>query len=239
MSKYKVEIASNKEDLALLATQRIIEQLKSVLSIKDRVQIALSGGSTPARVYDLLSIENIDWSRIDVFLGDERWVDFSDKSSNTLMLRKTLLAKSPGSKAIFHSVPTTELASPEASAEAFDKLLTEKCIGSPPSFDLMLLGLGDDGHTASLFPGSHSLSVVEKWATTSTGKGHDRITLTAPVLSASSKVIFLVSGKAKQIALRRLLDPKETSTRTPAKLVQPDHQILVLTDQAASELLSN
>ena len=99
----------------------------------------------------------------------------------------------------------------------------------------MLLGLGDDGHTASLFPGTEAPTVRERWTTIGRGKGLERITLTAPVLSASRQVIFLVSGDKKREALRRLLDPDESSDRTPAKLVQPDSQIVVLADHAACE----
>ena len=98
----------------------------------------------------------------------------------------------------------------------------------------MLLGLGDDGHTASLFPGTEAPTVRDCWATVGRGKGLDRITLTAPVLSAARQVIFLVSGAGKQEALRRLVDPDESSDRTPARLVQPASDVLILADQDAT-----
>ena len=98
----------------------------------------------------------------------------------------------------------------------------------------MLLGLGDDGHTASLFPGTDAPKVRDQWTTIGRGKGLDRITLTAPVLSAARKVLFLVSGEGKHQALSRLLDASESAERTPAKLVTPSTEILVLADQAAS-----
>jgi 6-phosphogluconolactonase len=101
-------------------------------------------------------------------------------------------------------------------------------------FDVMLLGLGDDGHTASLFPGTPATAVRDQAVTIGTGKGLERITLTAPVLSASRQVIFLVSGATKGEALRRLLDPDESSDRTPAKLVQPRTPVLVLADALAA-----
>ena len=98
----------------------------------------------------------------------------------------------------------------------------------------MLLGLGDDGHTASLFPGTAAPSVVDRWTTIGEGKGLPRVTLTAPVLSAARKVIVLVSGSGKQTALARLLDPHEDPQRTPARLVQPASEVLVIADQAAA-----
>ena len=98
----------------------------------------------------------------------------------------------------------------------------------------MLLGLGDDGHTASLFPGTEAPAVLDRWTTIGRGKGLDRITLTAPVLSAARQVIFLVSGAGKKEALRRLVDSSESSDRTPARLVQPASDVLVLADQDAA-----
>jgi 6-phosphogluconolactonase len=102
----------------------------------------------------------------------------------------------------------------------------------------MLLGLGDDGHTASLFPGTAATQERTRLVTIGAGKGLERISLTAPVLSAARQVIFLVSGAGKGEALRRLLDPAEQAERTPAKLVQPQAPVLVLADAEAAQALS-
>ena len=209
-------------------------QIDLALDQRDRCQIALSGGSTPASAYSLLGQERLPWDRVDVVLGDERWVAADDASSNAGMLRRTLLAPGPGASAAFHPVPTVELESPEASAQAFADQLSQLCSGAPPVFDVMLLGLGDDGHTASLFPGTEAPAVLDRWTTIGRGKGLDRITMTAPVLSAARQVIFLVSGAGKQEALRRLVDPSESSDRTPARLVQPASDVLILADQDAA-----
>ena len=236
MTSYRIERASDPQDLARLAAEHIGAAIDLALDQRDRAQIALSGGSTPARAYERLAQEHLPWDRVDVVLGDERWVAADDESSNARMLRNTLLkAGQPGSHACFHPVPTVELPTAEASAEAFASLLTKVCEGDPPVFDLMLLGLGDDGHTASLFPGTDAPKVQDQWSTVGRGKGLDRITLTAPVLSAARKVLFLVSGEGKHQALSRLIDPSESSERTPAKLVTPSTEILVLADQAASQ----
>ena len=231
MSIFKIEIA---DDLACRASQIISAHLELALDQRDRAQISLSGGSTPEKTYELLSKEQLPWNRVEIFLGDERWVDPQDISSNAFMINRTLLKSGPGSKATFHSVPVIEMISPEASAKAYADILKKSCIGQPPIFDLMVLGLGEDGHTASLFPGTDAVHVQDRWVVVGAGKGLQRITLTAPVLSAARKVIFIVSGSSKQEALRRLIDPSESVQRTPARLVRPDSEILVLADEAAA-----
>ena len=237
MTNYRIERASDAESLARKASDTIAAQISLVLDQRDRCRIALSGGSTPAKAYSFLGQDHLPWDRVDVFLGDERWVAADDDSSNARMLRRTLLADGPGRAARFHAVPTVELADAEASAAAFGDLVAQHCPGEPPVFDLMLLGLGDDGHTASLFPGTEAPTITDRWATVGRGKGLDRITLTAPVLSAARQVIFMVSGAGKQEALRRLVDPSESSERTPARLVQPASDVLILADQDATASL--
>ena len=239
MTNYRIERASDPDALARQASDTVAAQISLVLDQRDRCRIALSGGSTPAKAYALLGQEHLPWDRVDVLLGDERWVDAADEASNARMLRSTLLAEAtPGASACFHPVPTVSLPSAEASADAFAALVSQLCSGSPPVFDLMVLGLGDDGHTASLFPGTEAPSVRDRWTTIGRGKGLDRISLTAPVLSAARQVVFLVAGEGKQQALARLLDPAEDAARTPAKLVQPSGEILVLADTAACAALA-
>ncbi|HCX53900.1 MAG: 6-phosphogluconolactonase [Parasynechococcus sp.] len=234
MTTYRIERAGDSDSLARRASETIATQISQVLDQRDRCRIALSGGSTPAKAYALLGQEHLPWERVDVVLGDERWVAADDESSNARMLRNTLFDGGPGASASFHAVPTVELSDADASAAAFADLVSRICPGEPPIFDLMLLGLGDDGHTASLFPGTEAPGVTDRWATVGRGKGLDRITLTAPVLSAARQVIFLVGGSAKQEALRRLMDPLESAERTPARLVQPANDVLILADQDAS-----
>jgi 6-phosphogluconolactonase len=164
-------------------------------------------------------------------------VDAADPASNARMLQETLLAQGPASQACFHPVPT-DRPTPLESAIAYGELLSVVCAGRPPRFDLVLLGLGDDGHTASLFPGTAAPTVIDLDVTIGEGKGLPRVTLTAPVLSAARQVIFLVSGAGKQQALRRLLDPQEPSERTPARLVQPEQEVVILADAAAADGLA-
>ena len=232
---YKLEVASDATQLARLCAEQIAALLDLALDQRYRAHIALSGGTTPAAAYRVLNQEHLPWNRVDVVLGDERWVPPTDPASNARMLRDTLLAEGgPGAAARFHPVPT-ELDSPSASVDAFEAYVRELCPGDPPRFDVMLLGLGDDGHTASLFPGTAATQERTRLVTIGAGKGLERISLTAPVLSAARQVIFLVSGAGKRQALQRLLDPAEPAERTPAKLVQPQAPVLVLADTEAAQ----
>jgi 6-phosphogluconolactonase len=235
---YRLEVAADAAELARRAAETIAARIDLALAERDRAQIALAGGSTPAAAYRLLGAEHLPWERVDVLLGDERWVPEDDPASNALLLRHSLLAETPGAQARFHPVPTGQ-ESPEASAAAFTALLSQLCPGDPPVFDLILLGLGDDGHTASLFPGTAAISVTDRSVTVSEGKGLPRVTLTAPVLSAARQVVFLVSGTGKRQALQRLLDPAEPAVRTPARLVQPRSPVLILADADAAAGLRN
>jgi 6-phosphogluconolactonase len=149
------------------------------------------------------------------------------------MFRETLMAELPGSKACLHAVPT-QLANPEQGAAAYAELLQQLCGDFPPVLDVVLLGLGEDGHTASLFPGTAAPDVRDRSVTLGEGKGLPRVSLTAPTLSAARRVVFLVSGAGKVQALQRLLDPQESPLRTPAKLVQPANEVLIFADQAAA-----
>lgn len=234
MTQYQLRVAASAEDLARQAAEQVASAIDLALALRDRAQIALAGGETPRATYLRLGAEHLPWERVDVLLGDERWVPADDPASNARMLGETLLAQAPALHAGFHAVPTAE-ATPEASAEAYAGVLANLCAGSPPCFDVILLGLGDDGHTASLFPGSPALAERRRSVTVGEGKGLPRITLTAPVLSAARKGIFLVSGAGKRQALQRLLDPAEPVERTPARLVQPASEVVILADATAAE----
>jgi len=233
MTSYRLIVASEPEALARHAAEQVALSLDLALAERDRAQIALAGGTTPRQAYALLAEEHLPWERVAVLLGDERWVSPEDPSSNARLLRESLLAQGPGRQACFHPVPT-DLASPDLGAEQYSALLVQLCGGEPPSLDFVLLGLGEDGHTASLFPGTAAPLVRDRWVTTGEGKGLPRVTLTAPVLCAARKVMFLVSGAGKRQALGRLLDAQESWERTPARLVRPQSEVLILADAEAA-----
>ncbi len=234
MTNYKIHVSENKNSLAYSASDFIAKTIDSILLNKSRAKIALCGGSTPKDAYSLIGKKNLEWSNVDVFLGDERWVDNKSQDSNCFLLNNSLFKEgNPSLSASFFSVNTVELASPEKSADDYETILKNNLDGDPPKFDLILLGLGDDGHTASLFPDSDALLERDKLITVGEGKGYKRITFTSKLLSSADKVVFLISGSAKQKALKRLLDISEPWERTPAKLVSPSSEIIVLADKDA------
>ena len=234
MTRYEIKVSEDKTSLAQADSDFIAQIIDSTLKIKSKAKIVLCGGSTPKAAYSLLGKKNLEWTNVDLFLGDERWVDNESQDSNCFLLKNSLFKEgNPSLEASFFSVSTIELASPDDSAMDYEKILKNNLDGDPPRFDLILLGLGDDGHTASLFPGSDALFERDSLITAGEGKGHKRITFTSKLLSAADNVVFLISGSAKQTALKRLIDPSESWERTPAKLVAPKSEIIVLADKDA------
>jgi 6-phosphogluconolactonase len=200
-------------------------------------RIATSGGTTPQFVYEALASstfrDHIDWSRWHVFFGDERAVPRDDARSNYRLVNDALLSKVTIPARQVHRMEA-DRADLDAAAAAYSALLESEG-GVPPRLDVVLLGIGPDGHTASLFPGSPALAVVDAWAT----RGHapvepaERITVTLPVLNAAAHVAFLVIGAGKRDALRGVLEGS-----VPAARVRPDRgELLWFVDAAAARSL--
>ena len=231
---YNLYIYKDKLELSSKVSKLIENQIIQTVKIKERFQFCVSGGSTPKSVYQLLSKRDIAWDKVDIFLGDERCVEPKSDLSNSLMLRNSLL-KDYGSKAFFYEIFSEKKIDDNISKKLLISKLHEKCNGNPPSFDLTLLGLGDDGHTASLSP--YKNNNTDDLVIFNEGKGLKRISLTPKVLSASKNIIFLVSGAAKQLALKRLLDKNESQERTPSKLIKSSNQISIFCDQESSKEL--
>ncbi len=232
---YTINICKDKLELSTAVFKFIESQIIRTLKNKERFKFCVSGGSTPKAVYQLLSNSDLGWDMVDVFLGDERCVDPNSELSNTLMLKNSLLTNF-GSKAFFYEIFNDLKADDETTKYQFISKLFEKCGSNSPSFDLTLLGLGDDGHTASLFPYQKNNNAND-YVIFNEGKGLKRISLTPKVLSASSKIVFLVSGANKRIALERLLDEKEPLDRTPSRLIKSINQISIFCDQESAKEL--
>jgi len=201
-------------------------------------RLALAGGSTPRQLYELLTSsafrDKIPWSRLHFFWGDERMVPHDHPQSNYRMAQEALLKHVPVPRANIHPIPTQ--ASPEEAAQAYENDLRQHFGRGLPGFDLILLGLGGDGHTASLFPGAVALQEKQRLAVAHrTGlKGFDRVTLTLPVLNQAQRVFFLVVGEDKASALQAAL----AGGQLPAQQVAPRKgELIWLVDVAAASRL--
>jgi 6-phosphogluconolactonase len=204
------EILADPDALA----RRVADWLLGLAQAKDGTfAISLSGGSTPKRLYRLLAAppyrDAFPWSRTHLFWGDERFVPPDDAQSNYRMVREALLAHAPIPPGNIHPVPTEHL-SPDAAATAYERMLktfygADRLAPDRPLFDVMLLGLGPDGHTASLFPGTAVLEERTHWVAAVVGaKAEARITLTYPAIESSRHVAFLVEGAEKQPMVARV-----------------------------------
>jgi 6-phosphogluconolactonase len=230
--------------LADRAAQTIVDAATDAVAARGRFMLALAGGGTPRRTYERLAAaprrDAMPWSKTFVFFGDERAVPLDQADSNFRMARETLLDHVP--------IPRDQIfamgggaGDSEACAAAYAKQLTQTFNlkrGETPRFDLILLGMGLDGHTASLFPGSPVLKEIFRPVAAvhaAAAAVPQRITLTLPVLNAAALVLFLVSGAEKAKAVKAVLGDR---TLLPAGLVQPDKGRLVwMLDSAAATLL--
>jgi 6-phosphogluconolactonase len=237
LSGAKLEILAHPDALAL----RVADWIFEIALAKDGIfAIALSGGSTPQPIYEHLAKppfrDFFPWTRTHWFWGDERYVPHDDAQSNYRMVREALLSRAPIPGANIHPIPT-DAASPEAAASAYEGELksfyhAEYLDPSRPLFDLNLLGLGDDGHTASLFPGSATLREYDRWVAAVAGvKPEPRITLTYPALASSRNVAFVVAGKNKRDILARFYGGDEG---LPATHVRSAGALYLFCDAAAA-----
>jgi 6-phosphogluconolactonase len=233
------------EHAAALIQQAASDNIRS----HGRFTLVLAGGSTPEKTYSLLArpqdVAKIDWSRTHLFFGDERLVPPDDPRSNFGMAQRTLFARVPVPSTNIFPIPTSRGSAAECAAlyaDTLSRFFQTRPGSPPPSFDLLLLGMGDDGHTASLFPGHPALQVTDSWVTSSPPgvlpPPVDRITFTFPVLNAARHVVFLVAGDKKAAVLRDVLEGGATPQQHPAAGVRPTQGKLTwLLDRAAAALL--
>ncbi|NOZ68135.1 MAG: 6-phosphogluconolactonase [Deferribacteres bacterium] len=213
---------------------------------KGRFTAALSGGKTPVDLYRRLSrIKDLPWDRTHIFIVDERFVPFEHEASNYGMIERTLLRHTGIPRENVHPVPTAVDTPGEAAGRYEEELEYFFGLRHPrgegmPRFDLILLGLGADGHTASLFPGDPALKETSRLAAAVSPSGfaeHERITLTLPVINNAANIMVLAAGDSKAAAVREVI--AESNSPLPAAMVRPEQGRLVfLLDRRAASLLS-
>ncbi len=236
-------IFDSEDQMSEFVTRKWEEISEGAIEKKGYFAVGLSGGKTPVHFYQRLADWDgrSFWERTHLFLVDERFLSLDDKDSNYRMLREMLFEKIPIPSENIHPIPT-EKRSLEISAREYEEDLRKffkVSKGQYPVFDLLLLGIGEDGHTASLFPGSDALKERTRFtaAVVLDEARHHRITLTLPVINDGEHVIFFVRGKNKASILRKIINKEDRAL--PASMVQPKSgKLLFLIDREASSQLS-
>src|SRR5580765_6804302 len=243
----EIRILADANAIAQTAAAEFLEAAKEAVREKGSFSVALSGGSTPKALYGLLMNNPVlqamvPWSRTQFFFGDERHVSPTDTESNFRMATEAMFAKAPVDAKQVHRIKGEKRNAAQAAEEYEEDLRASFKLaeGQLPHFDLVLLGMGPEGHTASLFPGTKALKeqrriVVSNWV----GKLYtDRITLTPPVLNNAARVIFMVHGEEKAPALKAVLEGPDEPEQLPAQLVRPKlGKVLWLVDPSAASML--
>lgn len=237
--KNSTEILSDKVTLIARTQEIILEKIESALKSNGICTIALSGGSTPKPLYESLATCDLPWQKIHIFWGDERYVPADDVDSNQFMTRQAWLSRIDIPEANIHPMPTDGM-SPEKDAQIHGDELRSFFKLSPgefPAFDIIILGMGDDGHTASLFPNTDVLKETKKLVSVGNKSGQPRLTFTVPLINQAECVLFLVAGANKKEVLGKVFALDEDSFLYPSRLIQPQGELRWLVDEAAGELL--
>ncbi len=239
----ELKIYKDNVELSHEVARWITDYIVITLRKQERFVLVLSGGSTPHQLNTLLAgspyKEKIDWSKLHIFWGDERYVPFEDDRNNAKMAFDTLLNHVPVPRDHIHKMQTDIF--PEQSAMEYEKILREYFHHSHKTFDLVLLGMGDDGHTLSLFPGTEVVYEETKLATAYflAAQNMYRITLTASVVNRSARIAFLVTGAGKAETLKEVIEGDYKPDIYPSQVIKPvDGELFWFTDEAAAAKLS-
>jgi 6-phosphogluconolactonase len=231
------------EALSNAAAGIFVQRAREAVQQKGWFGVVLSGGHTPQRTYELLAEppyrDHVSWGQVHVFWGDERCVPHADPRSNIRMARQALLDQVPIPASQIH--PITCGQAPEEGAKDYEAAIREFFGNRPPRFDLIFLGLGENGHTASLFPESPVLQEQMRWVAEVYVAEQDlyRVTLTAPFINQAAVVAFLVSGSNKANVLKEVLEGPADPAHLPAQLIQPvNGELHWLVDQEAAAMLT-
>lgn len=235
-----IEVLPDKAFLIARTQEIVIDKIKAAIDRSDRASIALAGGGTPKPLYESLATQDLPWDKIHIFWSDERYVPADHSDSNQLMARQAWLDKVTIPPHNVHGMPTNGN-SPEEDAATSEREIKEFFGISTgfPSFDLILLGMGDDGHTASLFPNTPILSETEKAIAVGEKSGQPRLSFTAPLINQANCVLFLVAGANKTDALEHILNEEGDDMKYPARLIQPQGELWWLLDESAGKNLKN
>jgi len=240
----KINIYIDLESLSRAAADLFVKQSQLSVKKNGRFSVALSGGSTPERTYELLAqkpwVDQVPWDKTYIFWGDERCVSVDDIRHNALHANRLLLSHVPIPASQIHPIICNQ--SSRHTAEQYELLLRDFFKDKEAGFDLMLLGIGNDGHTASLFPGTPVLSERSKWVSEVSvpSQEFNRVTLTIPLLERSLLTVFLVEGEEKAGVLKIILEGQRDTSSYPAQLIVPlNNELIWLVDKAAAALLKN
>ncbi|HVU97122.1 MAG TPA: 6-phosphogluconolactonase [Puia sp.] len=234
----ELHVYKDSETLSNATAKFVADHIAATLKKQTRYTIALSGGSTPVRLHQLLAQspykDQIDWSKLHVFWGDERAVPFDDDRNNAKMAYETLLNFVPVPAEQIH-VMRTDI-DPTASAAEYEKICHQYFDNTATSFDLVLLGMGDDGHTLSLFPGMPVIHEEKLWTTAFWLQAQDmyRITLTRTLVNRSACVVFLTAGAKKAHALKEVLKGAPNPDLYPSQVIKPVGELHWFVDEAAA-----
>jgi 6-phosphogluconolactonase len=241
VSMTEIKVFPDGQQLAHATAELFVECADAAIKQQGRFSVALSGGSTPRALHRILAgegfVDRVDWSNVYVFFGDERTVPPDDPESNFRMAQETLLSQVPIPQSNVYRIPAEQ--QPAQAANSYEQMLRD-FFGDQPRFDLVFLGMGDDGHTASLFPHTAALDEQARWVVANHVEKLDtwRITLTAGAINAAKKVAFLVSGEKKATRLREVLHSVHQPHELPSQLIQPESGALLwLVDAPAAVLL--
>ncbi len=241
--KLNTRVSVDIDALSHAVLQEIVANLKDAVAKRGEFAIALSGGHTPAKLYSMWASTDryrneTPWNLVHIFWGDERYVGADDPLSNYRMTRETLLSHVPIPEANVHPVPT-QLPTPAAAAESYEAELRKYFGASSPAFDVTLLGIGPEGHTASLFPNSPALEEKTRWVlpVVAPATPPNRITFTPVVLNQSRNTYFLAAGKDKRAILDAIrAEPEDKVSEYPAARIRPvDGRVIWFLDRAAAE----
>lgn len=238
MNKH-IEVLTDTDSLIARAQELILKKLEAAIQMRGRFTMALAGGSTPKPLYESLAAGNLPWDKIHVFWGDERYVPPDHPDSNERMARLAWLDRVDIPATNIHPIPTGE-GNPAVSALKYEQHVQQFFQAAPgvfPALDVILLGMGDDGHTASLFPHTDALKVRDRLITVGNKDGQPRITFTYPFINAARCVMFLVAGANKRMALGQVFAESSDSEQYPSRLIQPHGELWWLLDAAAGSEL--